>query len=212
MKDNNLVFVKAATTPKEMDAVYRLTHDTFVERGIIKPQPSGRLSDYPGWDSSERTVVFVAYLKGKILGTISLTTCWSREEVFNYKAFRESIDETYRSDEKTAAGWRLAVDTSDKLIQSIIVLKLVEAIHEYLFSTRIDVTYFSFVVEHLAFYQKMFIGGKLIDRKEIKTDVVDTELYFMRYRSNFSVLINLRKRIRSMETKIVKRRERIYAA
>jgi hypothetical protein len=212
MMEQFLVFVKAATTRKEMDAVYQLTHDTFVSRGIIKPQPSGMLSNYPELDQSERTVVFVAYLRGKIVGTISLTMSSHAREVFNYEIFGEAIERTFQPNENCGSGWRLAVDMSDKLVQSLIVLKLIESIHEYLFSTRINATYFSFVTEHLSFYQKMFVGGELIDQQNLKTDVVNTDLYFMRYKPNFAVLINIKKRIRSMEAMIAQRQSRIIAA
>lgn len=212
MMEQYLVFVKAATTRKEMDAVHQLTHDTFVKRGIIKPQPSGMLSNYPKLDKSERTVVFVAYLRGKIVGTISLTMSSHAKEVFNYEIFGEAIERTFVANEQCGSGWRLAVDMSDKLMQSLIILKLIESMHEYLFSTRVDATYFSFVTEHLTFYQKMFVGGELIDEQNLRTDVVNTDLLFMRYKPNFAVLISLKKRIRSMESLIAQRQSLIIAA
>ena len=58
---------------EELDSVYRLTHDSFLERGYCQPQPDGPLIHYPHLDNIPETTVLVAVVQGEIMGTLSFT-------------------------------------------------------------------------------------------------------------------------------------------
>jgi hypothetical protein len=39
-----MIEVSPAHSPADMDLVYRLTHDAWVDEGLIEPRPSGRMT------------------------------------------------------------------------------------------------------------------------------------------------------------------------
>lgn len=57
----------------EMEEVYRMTHDAYVDMGFIEPHADGRLVHYPHLDTLPETTVLVALVGGRIVGTNSLT-------------------------------------------------------------------------------------------------------------------------------------------
>lgn len=57
----------------ELEEVYRITHDAYLERGYCAPQPGGRLIHYPALEGTPETTVLVAMEDKTVIGTVSLT-------------------------------------------------------------------------------------------------------------------------------------------
>src|SRR5262245_29486021 len=57
----------------ELQQVYRLTHDCYVENGYVKPHPTGMIVHYPQFDHIPETTILVAVINGRIVGSVSLT-------------------------------------------------------------------------------------------------------------------------------------------
>lgn len=67
------MIVRPVHSDADMDAVYRLTHDGYVEQGYIAPQPDGRLRHYADIDAAPENMVLVAVEDSAIIGTVSVT-------------------------------------------------------------------------------------------------------------------------------------------
>jgi hypothetical protein len=66
--------IRRATTLKDLEAVWRLTHDMYVAEGYAEPQPDGLLRHYPHLDAIPETTVFMAEDEdGTLLGSNSYT-------------------------------------------------------------------------------------------------------------------------------------------
>src|SRR5947209_3989524 len=67
------ILVRPIEGEAELDAVYRLTYDSFLERGYCAPRPDRRLIHYPHLDRLPETMICVAISEGQIVGTVSVT-------------------------------------------------------------------------------------------------------------------------------------------
>lgn len=70
---NDVLRVRLAG-PRDMEAVYRLAHDTFVAEKYCPPHPSGLLVHHSHLDVIPETTVLIAERGGLLQGTLSLTT------------------------------------------------------------------------------------------------------------------------------------------
>ena len=71
--DGPKIEIRAVQGPEELKAVYRMTHDAYVDMGFIRPRDDGMLIHYPHLDRINETTVLLALLDGRIVGTNSLT-------------------------------------------------------------------------------------------------------------------------------------------
>ncbi|MFH1023183.1 MAG: radical SAM protein [Planctomycetota bacterium] len=101
------VVIRPVQNKEEMDEVYRLTHDAYLERGYCAPQPGGRLVHYPQLDRIPETTVLVALVDGAIVGTNSLTLD-GPSGVNADMDFKRECDAIRREGRKVASSWRLA--------------------------------------------------------------------------------------------------------
>ncbi|HOX07439.1 MAG TPA: hypothetical protein PK280_13635 [Planctomycetota bacterium] len=66
--------IRKATTLKDLEAVWQLTHDMFVTESYAEPQPDGMLRHYPHLDLLPETTVLMAEDDdGTLLGSVSYT-------------------------------------------------------------------------------------------------------------------------------------------
>ncbi|MBD3383593.1 hypothetical protein GF407_01590 [candidate division KSB1 bacterium] len=65
--------IRKAATKQELERVYRLTHDAYVEMNYAKPQPDSRLIHYPELENIPETTVMIAESGSRVLGTLSIT-------------------------------------------------------------------------------------------------------------------------------------------
>jgi hypothetical protein len=92
---------------EELDAVYRLIHDGHVERGQCEPQPDGRLIHYPRLDNIPETTVIVALVRGRIVGTSSVTLDGERG-LHTDEDFKAECDAIRLERRPLCASWRIA--------------------------------------------------------------------------------------------------------
>ncbi len=199
------ITVRPATSRREMDAVYRLVHDTFVERGILSPQANGRLMNNLSLDRSPDTTVFVAYWGEEVVGTISFTVHNTSEKVYNYKVFKDALDTHVEDGDMSFSGWRMATTLKNPRMQPLIAMRLVAAVHKHSFEIGVRQSYLSFVSEHTGFYEKLLMGGQVIDKKHKKTQFIDGDLCLMKYTTNPMVHIRLEERASKMEATLLPR-------
>jgi len=67
------VEIRPIHNAQELETVYRMTHDAYVDMGFVEPRADGRLVHYPHLDALLETTVLVALIDGRIVGTNSLT-------------------------------------------------------------------------------------------------------------------------------------------
>jgi hypothetical protein len=152
---------------EDMEQVYRLTHDMYVEAGYCKPQPNGLLRHYPHLDDIPQTIVFVAEQDGKIVGTNSLTFD-GPAKLHVDEDFPEEVEKIRRicnmTGRKLAASWRLA--THPKARNSLrVVLELINATMTEGSNRHMNLLLFTFNPKHEGFYEKL-LGLKTIATSE----------------------------------------------
>ena len=98
--------VRPAQGREDLESVYRLVHDAYVEQGYIEAQPDGRLLHNSDLDNIPETVVLLVEVDKHLLGTVSLTV----DGQFGLpvdKDFKATCD-VVRNDGRALAGvWRL---------------------------------------------------------------------------------------------------------
>ena len=107
MKDN-LIF-KELSDLTRLPEIYSLTHDTFVESGLIAPKKDGILNLYPHLNKIKETVVIIAESDGEIIATNSVTID-GEKGLHTDVYFKSETDEYRRTHEKLGSSWRIATD------------------------------------------------------------------------------------------------------
>lgn len=146
--------IRPIRNAQELDAVYRLTHDNYVELGYAQPQPDGRLIHYPQFDHIAETMILVAVSEGQIIGSISVTIDGPRglpEDI----DFRPECNRLRKEGHIVGAVWRLITHKSHRT-NFRLVLKMME---EMMFKQIMaGTTSLVFVVNprHQGAYHKLF--------------------------------------------------------
>src|SRR5262245_54493084 len=65
--------IRPIADARELDAVYRLTHDAYDDEGYAAPRSDGRLVHYAAFDQIPETVVLGSFVEGTLVGTVSWT-------------------------------------------------------------------------------------------------------------------------------------------
>lgn len=132
--------LREAQTIRELDEVHRITHDSIVEAGYMPPQNGGRIISYPELDSSPRTTILVAVEGRRVIGTNSITAD-GPFGLHTDRHFRAETDVIRREGRRLVSSFRIATDPSwtgrrsFALVQDLVRLTLVVAIHKYDFET-----------------------------------------------------------------------------
>ncbi len=95
----------------ELQQVYRLTHDCYVEKGYIQPRTSQLLAHYPEFDHIKETTILVAVLDNEIVGSISYTLEGPCGFVIT-KDYSEACDQVRSEGRQLANAWRLVIKKS----------------------------------------------------------------------------------------------------
>lgn len=152
---------------EDMEQVYRLTHDMYVEAGYCQPQPNGLLRHYPHLDGIPETLVFVAEENGEIIGTNSLTFD-SPAKLHVDEDFPEEVEKIRRMCNVTgrnlAASWRIATRpksrNSLRTVLELINITMIEGAKHHM-----HMLLFTFNPKHESFYEKM-LGLRTIATSE----------------------------------------------
>lgn len=140
---------------RELDDVYRLAHDCYLERKYCDPQPDGRLIQYPHLDNIPETTVLVAYSRPGLIGTVSITVDSKRG--FNVEEdFPDEVESARAEGITLASSWRLA-SRNDNRHEKKVVMKLLEHNFKYIFNVlKADALMSTFNPRHERIYQRLF--------------------------------------------------------
>ena len=136
-----------------MDAVYRLTHDCFLERGYCRPRPDGRLIHYPELDCIPETTVLIAVIDGEVVGTTSFTLDGPSGLNVDHD-FQLACEEIRAERRSLAASWRLATKNSFRS-QNDVVMALIKATTGMLLDSGTQTCLFTFNPRHERIYQRL---------------------------------------------------------
>lgn len=106
---------------ENLEEVWRLVHDSYVDSGYIEKQPNGLLKHYPHLEFLDETVTFGAFINRQLVGTCTIT--------FDSKALLPvDIDYPYEvgiirkiNVTKLATCWRLATTPECRYKTSVVI-------------------------------------------------------------------------------------------
>jgi hypothetical protein len=149
--------IRRATTLKDLEAVWRLTHDMYVAEGYAEPQPDGLLRHYPHLDAVPETTVLMAEEEdGTLLGSNSYTLDGPAglHVDDDFKDVADAIrEECRRSGERLGASWRIVTRPGCREHLAV-VMQLITATVEHSLGCA-DRVLFTFNPKHEGFYRRM---------------------------------------------------------
>jgi hypothetical protein len=171
------VEVRPIHNSRELDEVYRLTHDAFLERGYCERQPDGRLVHYPELDVSVDTTILIALVHGEIVGTISLTLDGPAGLHADHD-FKPECDRIRAEGRAFAACWRLA--TRDRYrSENIVVMALIRAAVRLVCDAGVETAVFTFNPRHERIYQRI-LNMRTVARSAGSDGLCNAPAVFMR--------------------------------
>ena len=102
----------------ELDEIRRLVHDAYLDAGLIRSQPGGRLIYCPHLDGIPETTVLVAELNGVMVGTSTLT-CDGPKGLHLDEEYPAELHRVRGEHRRLASSWRLAVRWESRMHRSI---------------------------------------------------------------------------------------------
>ena len=151
------MIVRTTKSLKDLEAVWRLTHDVYVAEGYAAPRPDGMLRHYPHLDLVPETEVFMAEDEaGQLLGSNSATVDGPAglHADDDFKAVIDGIrEECRRAGKRLGCSWRIATRPGcrDSLA---VIMQLISATLES-GRRRADVVLYTFNPKHEGFYGRM---------------------------------------------------------
>jgi hypothetical protein len=107
------IVVRPLENARELVALYRLTHECYLENGYIQPQPNGLLAHYPAFDHLSETTILVALCGEEVVGSISITRDGPQKLTVD-EDFGSTCDAIRAEGRTLAAAWRLVVKKSHR--------------------------------------------------------------------------------------------------
>lgn len=163
--DGSHVEIGVARTPEEMNAVYRMTHDAYVEMGFIAPRPGGKLVHYPHLDFISETTVLLARLDGAIVGTNSLTLD-GPAGLHVDEDFKPEADAIRAEGRALAASYRINTCTEVRH-RNAIVMGLIRETVRLALSRGVETCLFIFHKRHERVYRRLLNMKTVAERPEI---------------------------------------------
>jgi len=137
----------------DLEEVYRITHDAYVERGYCPVQPGGRFVHFPHLDGIPETTVLVAVQDGVVVGTNSLTLDGPRGLHVDAD-FKFECDAIRREGRRLAASWRIATRSALRG-ETRVVMALIQATVDLLRDEQVETGVFTFNPRHERFYSRL---------------------------------------------------------
>jgi hypothetical protein len=149
--------IKIADSIDELNKVYRMCYQTYVEEGYCFYNPAGTYCHYPHLDTiPETSILLLINEKDEIMGTNSLTLD-SPARLHVDEDFPEETEKVRQECKKEgkllAASWRILV-TDGLRLRLKGVKALIKATIELAFEKGVEVCLFSFNPKHENFYRK----------------------------------------------------------
>lgn len=163
MKKEDITFSRL-TDMNRLSEIHKLTHDSFVEGGLISPTPDGILDIYSHLDRLEETNIIVAEQDGKIIATCSVT----KDNTFGLqsdKFFKEETDKLRIEHDNLGCAWRIV--TAKQFRNDIrLIKKLIDYTAIAAKNLTMQACLYCFATKHEKIYARL-IGAKTITRKTI---------------------------------------------
>lgn len=157
--------VRPIANAEELDQVYRMTHDAYVEMGFIDPRPDGRLVHYPHLDALLETIVLVATEGGRIVGTNSLTFD-GPAGLHVDEDFKAEADLVRATGRKLASSYRINTLLECRQRSDIVKALIRETVRVAL-ANGIETCLFIFHKRHERIYRKLLNMTTAAERPEI---------------------------------------------
>jgi len=155
-----MIEVSPAESAADLDLVYKLTHDAWVDEGLIEPRPSGRMIRHPELDNNEKTIVLLARDEnGTCIGTNSITMDSPLGLPMDH-GLKDQVDSVRAQLGTIAGSWRIAtapVCRSRVSVLSALIIKTIDIAESW----EVDSCLFLFAMRHERIYQKL-IGARTI--------------------------------------------------
>ncbi len=119
--------VRPVRSEVELDEVYRLTHDAFVEQEYCRPQPDGRFMHCLRFDRIPETTVFIALRHGRIIGSLSVTLD-GPEGLPVEVDFDSECDRIRQEGSLLANGWRMVTRKQCRASRRLVFAMLREGV------------------------------------------------------------------------------------
>jgi hypothetical protein len=145
--------VRPAANIRELEEVYRLTHECYVAQSYVDQQPNGLLLHYPEFDVVPETTVLVATHQGEIVGSVSYTVAGTNGLTIG-QDFREECLQMEKEGRSLCAIWRLVVKKSHRASRQVVFGLISEATRRLL---NTPMNTFLFVVNpaHKRVYERL---------------------------------------------------------
>lgn len=153
-------------TNEELELVYQLVHDAYVEEGYSQPQNNGKLIYFGEADQLKETHILVAKYKNKIVGTISITLD-NNQFMPVPQTFHNEYHAIRNEGKKIGIVWRLAVAKSHRRHASILA-KLIKNAISLGFNAGMNTALFTHHQKHENFSKKV-LKMQVIARREKMT-------------------------------------------
>jgi len=169
--------VREIQNAAELDEVYRLTHDAYLERGYCTAQPDGKLIHYPHLDNIPQTTILVAIENGRIVGTNSFTLD-GPQGLHVDKDFKSECDAIRAEGRALGASWRIA--THKHLHgETRVVMALIEETLKCMLHHDVATAVFTFNPRHERIYKKL-LNMDTVARSENTNGLNSAPAVFMR--------------------------------
>ncbi|MCK6473383.1 MAG: hypothetical protein L6R28_16690 [Planctomycetes bacterium] len=172
------VVVRPVRSSLELEEVYRLTHDAYVERNYCTPQPDGKLIHYPHLENIPETTVLVALQDGKVMGTVSLTLD-GPQGIHADLDFADVARLARSEGRKLGAAWRMATRQTLRGERQV-VMALIGEVVSYAFEVfDLDTFLCTFNPRHERIYGRL-LGMRTIARNETSEGLENAPAVLMR--------------------------------
>lgn len=148
------MIIRPVRNDREMNEVYRLTHDAYVEQGYIKPQPDGRLRHYTEVDAAPENMVLVALEDDAIVGTVSVTLDGPAGLHVDHD-FRAECDAIRAEGHTVGASWRIITEPGHRSSMAVVV-ELIRSTIDVLNRFEVETILCTFNPRHERVYQRLF--------------------------------------------------------
>jgi hypothetical protein len=150
--ENDPVTVKQAETQEELEAAYRLVHQSYVEAGYMDPHPSGLR--VRAFEVLPQTATFIAVENGEVIGTISLIVD-SPLGLPMEESYREEVNALRAQGRKIAEVSSLAVAKGSRNLG--IFVRLCKYMTLFAISVGVEDLCIAISPEHAPFFKEVYL-------------------------------------------------------
>lgn len=149
----NGFLLRAIRNRDELEDVYRLTYECYLQKGYCRKNDSGKLAHYSQFDELDETMIFIVEdQEGRLLGTVS-TTIDNRIGLHVDLDFHNQADQVRHEGRALASCWRIAVN--EKYRSQLQVSRLlVDGSVAYWYATHIETCLMTLHPHHEGFYKR----------------------------------------------------------